>query len=198
MIKSILEMLNEEDKLVKELNRIKDPKEYTEKLDAIKYTRECIRQKVTTNAEVNHLKYLNKSVNKVPASQQGTVSLISKDKLIGIFKDFLKDKFNEIENYGGDWSNRSYAGFFSFYLYNDSSNSHSNIGVRLYYKDNELIGYDIWNTWSSHHDYVNIKIRGNNIEFIEDSKFEDFSRKDIRRLYDMIKNVICEGDFSNE
>lgn len=196
MIKSILEMLNEEDKLVKELNRIKDPKEYIKKLDAIKYTRECIRQKVTTNAEVNHLKYLNK--NKVPASQQGTVSLISKDKLMEIFKDFLKDKFNEIENYGGDWSNRSYADLFFFDVSDDSSHSYLSIGARLYYKDDELIGYNIWNTWSSNHEYINIKIRGNNIEFIEDSKFEDFSKEDMRRLYEMIKNVICEGDFSNE
>jgi hypothetical protein len=183
---------------VKELNRIKDPKEYTEKLEAIKYTRECIRQKVTTNAEVNHLKYLNKRTNEVPVSQQGTVSLISKDKLMEIFKDFLKDKFNENENHGGDWRNGSHAGLFSFYLYDVSSREISNIGSCLYYKDDELIGYDIWNTWSSHRKYVNIKIRGNNIEFIEDSKFEDFSKEEMRKLYEMIKNVICEGDFSNE
>lgn len=198
MIKSILELLHEEDALVKELNRIKDPKEYTEKLEAIKYTRECIRQKVTTNAEVNHLKYLNKNVNEVPVSQQGTVSLISKDKLMEIFKDFLKDNFNEIENYGGGWKSGSDASLFYFRLFSDSSNATSNVGSRLYYKDDELIGYDIWNRWSSNHYYVNIKIRGNNIEFIEDSKFEDFSKEEMRRLYEMIKNVICEGDFSNE
>ena len=183
-------MLGEEDALVKDLNTTKDPKEYNEKINAIKYVRECICQKVTTNAEVNHLKYLNKSVNKVPAPQQGLVSPISKDKLIEIFKDFLKDRINDIENNDGYWYDGSRVGLIYFNLNYTSLGVSSIIGSCLCYDDDEFIGYDIYNTYSDTPDYVNIRIRKDYVEFIDDSKFEDFSKEEMRRLYEMIKNVI--------
>ena len=37
---------------------------------------------------------------------------------------------------------------------------------------------------------VNIKIRENSIEFIEDSNFQGFSKEEIEDLYDVLKNHI--------
>lgn len=131
---------------------------------------------------------------------ESIISRIPKDKLIEIFKDFLEDRLKDIENNGGVWRFTSVKDVFYFDQFYDCSNSYSIIGSHLCYEDYKLIGYDIWNTYSviSDPEYVNIKIRENNIEFIDHSKFKDFSKDEMKKLYEMIKNVIHKGGKSNE
>lgn len=115
--------------------------------------------------------------------------MITKDELHDVMVSYLKPKLDECINNGGYWNNGSYAGLFYWYLNSASSFSHMYIGSRIIIENDEIIGFDIYNTYSDEKDYVNIKIRKNNIEFIEDSKFVDFDKEFMYGLYRKIVEV---------
>ena len=134
--------------------------------------------------------YKDGTTTDVPNDEQtSSTGIIPKDVLIEIFKDFLKDKIINVEKNGGYWSYGFGAGLLDFYLNCSSSAAGLNIGSHLRYEDDKFIGYDIYNTYSAYQDYVNIIIRKDSIDFIEDSVFDDFSKDEMRKLYEMIRSV---------
>ena len=80
------------------------------------------------------------------------------------------------------------AGGFCWDLGDGVGRRYRAIGVHVCY-DNEktIVGYDICTEDMGN---VNIKIRENSIEFIEDSNFQGFSKEEIEDLYDVLKNHI--------
>ena len=62
------------------------------------------------------------------------------------------------------------------------------IGVDLSHdnNDNSFIVYDIW---TNDRKNINIKIRNGAMEFVEDSKFQAFTKEEMKDLYDKIKNT---------
>ena len=114
--------------------------------------------------------------------------MITKDTLYDIMSSWLKPIIDNVESSGGDWNGGSVAGGFCWGLYSGVGYRHRYIGARVC-RDNEkaIVGYDIC-TYDM--DNVNIKIRGDSIEFIEDSDFQCFSKEEIEDLYDVLKNHI--------
>ena len=114
--------------------------------------------------------------------------MITKDTLYDIMSSWLKPIIDDVESLGGDWTYGSLTGGFYWILTTGVSYRIRNIGARVCC-DNEktIVGYDICTEDMGN---VNIKIRENSIEFIENSKFEDFSKEEIEDLYDVLKNHI--------
>ena len=116
------------------------------------------------------------------------IKMITKDTLYDIMSYWLKPFIDNVESSGGDWNGGSVAGGFCWGLYSGVGYRHRYIGARVCY-DNEktIVGYDICTEDMGN---VNIKIRENSIEFIEDSNFQGFSKEEIEDLYDVLKNHI--------
>ena len=113
--------------------------------------------------------------------------MISKEALQYIITKWLQPKIDEYEPSGEIWCFGWDACSFGWDLYSGADRWISTIGVRVCYDDkNDCVGYDIW---TDDRRNANIKIRRNSIEFIEESEFKDFSKEEIRDLYDKIKNT---------
>lgn len=116
------------------------------------------------------------------------IKMITKDTLYDIMRSWVKPIIDNVESLGGGWNYGSHAGGFYWHLYVGVGSRARTIGARLCY-DNEkaIVGYDIYTNYSKN---VNIKIRENSIEFIEDPIFHDFTKEEIEDLYDVLKNHI--------
>ena len=116
------------------------------------------------------------------------IKMITKDTLYDIMSSWLKPIIDNVESLGGGWHYGSFAGGFDWYLDNGVGSRYRTVGARLCY-DNEkvIVGYDIYTNYVNN---VNIKIRENSIEFIEDSNFHDFTKEEMKDLYDKIKSRI--------
>ena len=116
------------------------------------------------------------------------IKMITKVTLYDIMSSWLKPFIDNVESSGGDWNGGSVAGGFCWGLYSGVGYRHRYIGARVCC-DNEktIVGYDICTEDMGN---VNIKIRENSIEFIEDSNFQGFSKEEIEDLYDKIKSRI--------
>ena len=114
--------------------------------------------------------------------------MLTKDVLYDIMRSWLKPIIDNVESLGGHWYYGSFAGGFDWHLDAGVGARIRTIGTRLCY-DNEkvIVGYDICTDDMGN---VNIKIRENSIEFIEDSTFHDFTKEEIEDLYDVLKNHI--------
>ena len=116
------------------------------------------------------------------------IKMITKDTLYDIMSSWVKPIIDNVESLRGCWSHSSFAGGFCWDLGDGVGRRYRAIGVHVCY-DNEktIVGYDICTEDMGN---VNIKIRENSIEFIEDSNFEGFSKEEIEDLYDVLKNHI--------
>ena len=116
------------------------------------------------------------------------IKMITKVTLYDIMSSWLKPIIDNFESLGGHWTNGSLVDGFYWTLFGGVGNRYRAIGVHVCY-DNEkdIVGYDIWTGGSEN---VNIKIRENSIEFIEDPNFQGFSKEEIEDLYDVLKNHI--------
>lgn len=114
--------------------------------------------------------------------------MITKDILYDIMRSWVKPIIDNVESLGGGWHGGSGAGGFYWNLFSGVGYRYRNVGARLCY-DNEkvIVGYDIYTNYFKN---VNIKIRENSIEFIEDSNFKCFTKEEIEDLYDKLKNHI--------
>lgn len=113
------------------------------------------------------------------------IEIITKNDLHDIMFEWIKPKLDEYELSGDRWHDGSAVGGFFWYLYNDIGGPIRNVGTHLCYDvNNIIIGYDIW---TCEPENVNIEIRKDSIDFIEDSEFEDFSKEEMKNLYDKIK-----------
>lgn len=110
--------------------------------------------------------------------------MITKDSLHNIMFEWITSELDECVASGGYWSYGSIAGGFYWSLSHGVGARFRHIGERSCYGD-EHLGYDIW---TDDRGNVNIKIRKDSIEFIENSKFEDFSKEDMKELYYKITN----------
>ena len=116
------------------------------------------------------------------------IKTITKDILYDIMRSGLKPIIDDFESLGGRWVSGRLADGFYWTLFGDVSCRYRVIGTNIYYDNKKVIvGYDIWTGGPEN---VNIKIRENSIEFIEDSNFQGFSKEEIEDLYDVLKNNI--------
>ena len=124
------------------------------------------------------------------------IKMITKGTLYDIMRSWLKPIIDNVESLGGYWNFGSSAGGFGWILHSGVGIRHRSIGARLCY-DNEkaIVGYDIYTNYSKN---VNIKIRENSIEFIEDSNFQGFSKEEIEDLYYKITNHMFNCGVLNE
>lgn len=116
--------------------------------------------------------------------------MITKGALYDIMHSWVKPIIDNVESLGDCWSHSSGAGGFVWNLYIGTGSRHRYRAIGAHVcRDNEkaIVGYDIC-TYDM--DNVNIKIRGDSIEFIEDSDFQCFSKEEIKDLYDVLKNHI--------
>ena len=116
------------------------------------------------------------------------IKMITKGTLYDIMRSWVKPIIDDVESLGGLWGYGSYTcGFYWNLDYGVGTRGRS-IGTRVCC-DNEktIVGYDICTEDMGN---VNIKIRENSIEFIEDSNFHDFTKEEIEDLYDVLKNHI--------
>ena len=112
--------------------------------------------------------------------------MISKESLQYIIFEWIKPKLDKCVASGGRCLSGLDAIGFYLYLNYGVGRRHRQIGVQSVSYADEHLGYDIW-IWRG--DNVNIRIRKDSIEFIENSKFEDFSKEEMRDLYNKIKNT---------
>lgn len=114
--------------------------------------------------------------------------MITKGALYDIMHSWVKPIIDNVESLGGRWFSGSGAGGFYWHLNGGVGGRVRGIGAHVCY-DNEktIVGYDICTEDMGN---VNIKIRENSIEFIEDSNFQGFSKEEIEDLYDVLKNHI--------
>ena len=114
--------------------------------------------------------------------------MLTKDVLYDIMRSWVNPIIDNVESLGGCWNYGSDAGGFHWSLADGVGSRYRIIGERLCY-DNEkvIVGYDIYTNYFNN---VNIKIRENSIEFIEDSNFKCFTKEEIEDLYDVLKNHI--------
>ena len=114
--------------------------------------------------------------------------MLTKDVLYDIMRSWVKPIIDNVESLGGYWYTGSSAGGFYWSLHSGVGSRGRCVGARLCY-DNEkvIVGYDIYTNYFKN---VNIKIRENSIEFIEDSNFKCFTKEEIEDLYDVLKNHI--------
>lgn len=116
--------------------------------------------------------------------------MITKGALYDIMHSWVKPIIDNVESLGDCWSHSSGSGGFVWNLYIGTGSRHRYRAIGAHVcRDNEkaIVGYDIC-TYDI--DNVNIKIRGDSIEFIEDSDFQCFSKEEIEDLYDVLKNHI--------
>ena len=124
----------------------------------------------------------------VNSSSSEDSKMITKGALYDIIHSWIKPIIDNVESLRGCWSHSSFAGGFCWDLGDGVGRRYRAIGVHVCY-DNEktIVGYDICTEDMGN---VNIKIRENSIEFIEDSNFQGFSKEEIEDLYDVLKNHI--------
>ena len=122
--------------------------------------------------------------------------MITKDTLYDIMRSWVKPIIDNVESLGGHWYYGSFAGGFDWHLDAGVGARIRTIGTRLCY-DNEkvIVGYDIYTNYVNN---VNIKIRENSIEFIEDPNFQGFSKEEIEDLYYKITNHMFNCGVLNE
>ena len=132
----------------------------------------------------------------VNSSSSRDSKMITKDTLYDIMRSWVKPIIDNVESLGGGWHYGSFASGFDWYLDNGVGSRYRTVGARLCY-DNEkvIVGYDIYTNYVNN---VNIKIRENSIEFIEDSNFEGFSKEEIEDLYYKITNHMFNCGVLNE
>lgn len=109
--------------------------------------------------------------------------IITKESLRHIMSDWIKPKTDECESLRGEWTSGSDVdGHFSWHLRIGAR--FCDIGMRLCYNNkNEFTGYDVW---THNRVNVNIRIRKDIIEFIENSEFQSFTKEEMKDLYDKI------------
>lgn len=126
----------------------------------------------------------------VNSSSSEDSKMITKGALYHIMHSWVKPIIDNVESLGDCWSHSSGSGGFVWNLYIGTGSRHRYRAIGAHVcRDNEkaIVGYDIC-TYDM--DNVNIKIRGDSIEFIEDSDFQCFSKEEIEDLYDVLKNHI--------
>ena len=114
--------------------------------------------------------------------------MISRNELYDIMLDYLRPRLEKCEINYGSWDGSSDACLFCWCLSYAFSGSNAAVGSRIIKENGEIIGFDIYNTYSQKAEYVNIKIRKDKIEFIEDSKFEDFDKDFMNGLFNAINS----------
>ena len=112
--------------------------------------------------------------------------MISKDSLHHIMFEWITSELDKCVASGGYWNHGSTADGFCWYLDGGVGIRYRGIGAQACYGD-EHLGYDIW---TNDRRNINIKIRRNSIEFIDESEFKYFTKEEIRDLYDKIKSRI--------
>ena len=122
------------------------------------------------------------------------IKIITKNDLYDIMFEWIKPKLDECVASGGDCIDGSTAGGLYWHLYTDVGYRVRSIGARLCYGD-EHLGYNIWTDGRGN---VNIKIRRNSIEFIEESEFLDFSKEAMKELYYKIMTHMLNCGALNE
>ena len=123
------------------------------------------------------------------------IKIITKKDLYDIIFEWIKPKLDKCLASGGRCLSGSDARGFYLYLNTGVGRRHRQIGAQsVLYGDGHL-GYEIW-SWRG--DNVNIRIRKDSIEFIENSKFEDFSKEDMKELYYKITNHMFNCGVLNE
>lgn len=118
--------------------------------------------------------------------------LIDEKELYCIIHEYLESELEKYENLGY-WRCGSYDGLFCWILSSDSSCSTACIGFRIVKENDTVIGYKVWNTYSTDAAFFNIDISKDGIKFIEDSEFKDFDRDFMYHLYEIIRDKI-EGE----
>ena len=120
--------------------------------------------------------------------------MITKDSLYRIMFEWITSELDECVASGGFWYYGSGAGGFCWALNFGVGSRDRHIGAQSCYGD-EYLGYDIW---TDDRKNVNIKIRRNSIEFIEESEFKDFTKEDMKELYYKIMNRMLNCGALNE
>ena len=120
--------------------------------------------------------------------------LITNTELHDIMYEYISPEIDKCTTNGSAWYYGSFAGFFYWSLCSSSSYSSVVIGSSFIKENDEIIGFDIYNTYGSNEKCVNIKIRKDRIEFIEDSKFCDFNRDFMHGLFEKIKEYMTKKE----
>lgn len=112
--------------------------------------------------------------------------MISKESLQYIITKWLQSKIDEYDSPGYRYDYSLMFGL-NWHMSIGFGVRDRHIGAHLHYGDKHVvIGYDIWTYDRSN---INISIREGVIEFIEDSEFLDFTKEDMKDLYNKIKNT---------
>ena len=110
--------------------------------------------------------------------------LISQDILYDIIYNYIKPELNKCDDMiSGHWARGSQEGVFYWHLHNDGARYRF---IGSYKRDDH---WEIYNDYFEEEN-VNIKVYSDHIEFIENSKFEDFSRDEMYSLYEFLKDKI--------
>ena len=132
----------------------------------------------------------NRIFEPVNSSSSEDSKMITKGALYDIMHSWVKPIIDNVESLGDCWSHSSGSDGFVWNLYIGTGSRHRYRAIGAHVcRDNEkaIVGYDIC-TYDM--DNVNIKIRGDSIEIIEDSDFQCFTKEEIEDLYDVLKNHI--------
>lgn len=122
-------------------------------------------------------------------------TLITNTELMcDIIHEYIKPELDKCIDNGGYWRHAFYNDFFCWYLTCDSSGIVKKLGSLVIKENDEIIGFDIYNTNYSNKNHANIKIRKDRIEFIEDSEFKDFNRDFMCGLYEKIKEYVIKKE----
>lgn len=119
--------------------------------------------------------------------------LIDENDLHDIIHEYMKPELTKCVNTGGRWNVGSNAGAFYWNCLNGSSGAYTTIGVHVIKENGEIIGYKVYNTYFNDAAFFNIDISKDGIKFIENSKFEDYDRNFMYKLYEKIKEKM-EGE----
>lgn len=108
----------------------------------------------------------------------------TKKTLCDIITNWLRTELDKYES--SDYSLHFDCNTDNFDWYLSHKHFHDQcLGVRLFYdRADNFIGYAVW---TCEPENVNIEIRKDSIEFIENSKFQDFTKEDMKNLYNKIK-----------
>lgn len=124
------------------------------------------------------------------------IKMLTKDVLYDIMCSWVKPIIDNIESLGSFWYFGSDASSFYWNLNASVGGRNRGIGARVCYDNEKVItGYDICTDDLKN---VNIKIRGDSIEFIEDSNFQGFTKEEIEELYYKITNHMFNCGVLNE
>lgn len=118
--------------------------------------------------------------------------LMSQDELKEIMYNYLKPELDKCKEMNGICRDGSQAGGFCWYLFDGAGVRTRSIGARLCDGYWEILN-DLQNSES-----VNIKVYPDHVEFIEDSKFNDFDHDFMYELCLKIKEFVEGNNIKEE